>query len=471
MGLFSFLFSKKKKFRTTYEAETFRAVFREAEELFLRVQKSEELTRFQMLEEEVNSSAFKRRKKEVEQLSYKTSEYYKAEKQYKALLKQSKMRSYLLVHVSQELKGYEQFVQTPEYQEYQKLKVVVKSAGFDKRLHAAEYLAYKKILTNPKVGAAVKFEKLKRFKEYLEVKASDLPEKFVKLDAFVHSDEFKEDRKYLLDKNRYKTTEDYRMKEEYETLKKNPDIVKYKALLNDPYFNSMRKWQLVFEDNFEQGRLDSTKWITRYYPGERFLNDTYGVGEDVQLFTPDNISFQGSTATLTFRKESIIGKYWDPKLGIREKRYEYTSGLISTAAVFRQRYGRFEAKIKLNHAPVSACFWMLGDADVPHVEIMRCQSDGVSMGRAYRHKTVLKSDFQPLKELVLGDEYYIFTLEWTDEKMVWMVNDTVVKEVREDIPDEPMYVVLSLGTREVPADKYLPVRMDIDWVRGYRLRR
>ena len=267
-------------------------MFREAEELFLRVQKSEELTRFQMLEEEVNSSAFKRRKKEVEQLSYKTSEYYKAEKQYKALLKQSKMRSYLLVHVSQELKGYEQFVQTPEYQEYQKLKVVVKSAGFDKRLHAAEYLAYKKILTNPKVSAAVKFEKLKRFKEYLEVKASDLPEKFEKLDAFVHSDEFKEDRKYLLDKNRYKTTEDYRMKEEYETLKKNPDIVKYKALLNDPYFNSMRKWQLVFEDNFEQGRLDSTKWITRYYPGERFLNDTYGVGEDVQLFTPDNISFQ-----------------------------------------------------------------------------------------------------------------------------------------------------------------------------------
>lgn len=471
MGLFSFLFSKKKKFRTTYEAETFRAVFREDEELFLRVQKSEELKRFQMLEEEVNSSSFKRRKKEIEQLSYKNSEYYKAEKQYKALLKQSKLRSYLLVSVSQELKGYEQFIQTPEYEEFQKLRVIVKSVGFDKRLHAAEYLAYKKILTQPKVSAAVKFENLKRFKEYLEVKASDLPEKFEKLKAFVHSDEFKEDRKYLLDKNRYKTTEDYQMKEEYESLKKHPDIVKYTALQKDPYFNRMRKWQLVFEDDFEQGRLDATKWITRYYPGERFLNDTYGVGEDVQLFTPDNISFQGSTATLTFRKESIIGKYWDPKLGIREKRYEYSSGLISTAAVFRQRYGRFEAKIKLNHSPVTACFWMLGNANVPHVEIMKCQADGVSMGRIYRHKMESKSDIQPLKELPLGDEYYIFTLEWTEEKMTWLVNDTVVKEVREDIPDEPMYVVLSLGAREVPADKHLPVRMDIDWVRGYRLKR
>ena len=44
MGLFSFLFSKHKLLRTTYEAETFRAVFREDEELFLRVEKGEVLS-------------------------------------------------------------------------------------------------------------------------------------------------------------------------------------------------------------------------------------------------------------------------------------------------------------------------------------------------------------------------------------------------------------------------------------------
>lgn len=187
------------------------------------------------------------------------------------------------------------------------------------------------------------------------------------------------------------------------------------------------------------------------------MNDTYGVGNDVQLFTPDNVSLQGSAAVLSFRKESIIGKYWDQKLGIREKEYEYTSGMISTAAVFRQRYGRFEAKIKLNHSPVTSCFWMLGNTDMPHIEIMKCQADGVYMGRVYRHKTVPKSDIQQLKEVTLGDEYYIFTFEWTEEKMVWMVNDMVVKEVRENIPDEPMYIVLSLGAQEVPADKLLPV--------------
>lgn len=60
MGLFSFLFSKHKLLRTTYEAETFRAVFREDEELFLRVEKGEELKRYRELEEYVNSLSLRK---------------------------------------------------------------------------------------------------------------------------------------------------------------------------------------------------------------------------------------------------------------------------------------------------------------------------------------------------------------------------------------------------------------------------
>ena len=155
MGLFSFLFSKHKLLRTTYEAETFRAVFREDEELFLRVEKGEELKRYRELEEYVNSAQFKERRKEIEQLSYKDSEYYKA------LLKVRKLQSYLLIADSEELKGYERVKALPEYQEYQKLKVMVMSAGFDKKLHAVEYKAYQEIIRQPKIAALIKLEKLR----------------------------------------------------------------------------------------------------------------------------------------------------------------------------------------------------------------------------------------------------------------------------------------------------------------------
>ena len=274
MGLFSFLFSKHKLLRTTYEAETFRAVFREDEELFLRVEKGEELKRYRELEEYVNSAQFKERRKEIEQLSYKDSEYYKAERQYKALLKVRKLQSYLLIADSEELKGYERVKALPEYQEYQKLKVMVMSAGFDKKLHAVEYKAYQEIIRQPKIAALIKLEKLRRFKEYREVKDTDLPQKFTHLETYIRSEEFKRNRAYLLNKNRYQTTEDYQLLCEFDALKKRPEIAKYILLAQDPYFNSMRRWQLVFEDDFNQGRLDETKWITRYYAGERFLNDT-----------------------------------------------------------------------------------------------------------------------------------------------------------------------------------------------------
>lgn len=471
MGLFSFLFSKHKILRTTHEAETFRTVFREDEELFLKVEQSDDLKRFRELDKLVNSPQFTEQRKKIEQLSYKDSKYFTAEKQYKALLKMRKLKSYSLIKDSQELRGYEHVKTTDEYREYMKLKVIVKSAGFDKKLHANEFAAYKAIIARPKIAALIKFENLKQYKEYCEVNATDLPQEFEQLAAYIQSDEFKNNRKFLLDKNRYQTTEEYKLLQEYETLKSRPDIVKYNTLLNDPYFNSMRKWKLVFEDNFDQGRLDDTKWITRYYAGERFLNDTYGVGNDVQLYTADNIAFNNTNISLNFRKESIIGKYWDSQVGIRERKYDYTSAMISTAASFRQRYGRFEAKVKLNRSAVTSCFWMLGDTDVPHVEIMKCRADGVHLGRAFTYKAAVNNDSQLLKEIELGNEYYIFTLEWTEEKMVWMVNDMVVKEERENIPDVPMYIVFSLGATATPADKYVPARMDIDWVKAYRLKK
>lgn len=471
MGFFTFLFSKNKILRTTHEAEIFRAVFRENEELFLKVEKSDDLKRYRELEEEVNSAPFKQRRKEIEQLSYKDSKYYTTEKQYKTLLKMRKLKSYLLINGSQELKGYEHLKNTDDYQEYMKLGVIVRSADFDKKLHANEYAAYKKCIAQPKIAALIKFENLRHYKEYIEVAGTKLPKEFEQLAAFIQSDDFKKNRKFLMDKNRYQTTDDYKLVQEYEALKKHPDIIKYNALLNDPYFNSMRKWQLVFEDEFDKGHLDVTKWITRYYAGERFLNDTYGVGKDVQLHTADNVTFSGSAVRLNFKKESIIGKYWDHKVGIRERKYDYTSAMISTATSFRQRYGRFEAKVKLNRSAVTSCFWMLGDADMPHVEIMKCQNQGVSMGRCYLHKKTLKNDCHLLKEIELGNEYYIFTLEWTEDKMVWMVNDLVVKEEHENIPDTPMYVVFSLGATDKPADKHVPASMEIDWVKGYRLKR
>ncbi|MDE5638972.1 MAG: family 16 glycosylhydrolase [Odoribacter sp.] len=464
------LFSKNKKIRSTYEVETLRKAFDEDYEIYNRVGDSGDLKRYNELNAYVNSPVFKERRKKIEQLSYKGSEYHAAEKKYKKLLKSSKLKSYYIILGSQELKGYLKIKESSSYAEFAKLHVVVHAAGFDKKLRPEEYLAYRKLLKDPKIKALLRFEKKRQFRDYVEMKQSSVPQEFEQLSAYIKSDEFRKNREYLLNKKRYFTTDDYKLSCEFRELKKRPDIVKYFSLSADSNFRNMCKWELVFRDDFNQGKLDGKHWITRYYAGERFLDDTYAVGQDVQLFTTDNMAFTNSSVILKFRKESIIGKYWDNALGIREKSFEYTSGLLSTAIDFRQCYGKFEAKIKLSRSAVKQCFWLRGDMDMPHVQIMENGPEGVKMGTITVSGNKRCNTVQPLKDLKLLNDYYIFTLEWTRDKLVWRVNDTVVKEIRENIPDIPMYVILSLGTNEEPSERAVPATMEIDWVRFYKMK-
>lgn len=464
------LFSRSKKIRTTADAETLRKVFDEDYALYRKVGESDDLKRFYELDEYVNSPVFKNKRKQIEHLKYKESEYYNREKDYKKLLKAEKLRNYYLIKESQELQGYLKIKETDEYAQYARLRVIVTTPGFDKKLRPEEYVAYRNIVAHPKIKALILFEKNKRFRHYAEVKATTLPQEFEKLTAYIKSDEFRKNREYLLNKKRYETTDDYKLLCEYEALKKRPDVVKYFSLQSDVHFKNMCRWEPVFEDTFRGGSLDEQKWITRYYAGERFLNDTYGVGDDVQLFLPENISFTERSVQLNFKKEQIIGKYWDASLGIREKKYEYTSAALSTACAFRQCFGRFEAKIKVNHSSVMPCFGMRGDRDMPHIEIMKFGTNGLQMGKIYTSKGKVVNEIMPLKDIHLSNDFYIFTLEWTREKMVWMVNDTVVKEVHENIPDIPMYVFFRLGCNQEPGGKCVPSRMEIEWVRFYKMK-
>lgn len=471
MGLFSFLFPKNKIIRSTHEAETLREVFRENNEIFTKVEQGEDLKHLLELEEYVDSPEFKSRKKEVEQLTYRGSEYLKAEKQYKALLKSEKLRAYYLIKDSEELRGYEQIRKTELFQTYMKLRVIVMSPGFDKKLQASEYLSYQEIVRNPKIAAMIRFEKNRKYRDYLDVKKTKLPQEFEELAAYIKSDEFKKNRAFLVNKKRYQTTEDYRLACEYEKLRHRPDVAKYYSLCEDSYFKELRNWEIAFQDNFNTGRLDDGKWITKYYAGERFLNDTYGVGKDVQLFTGDNVSFTENAVCLNFRKESIIGKYWDSNFGIKERKYDYTSAILSTATSFRQRYGKFEAKIKLSHCVINQCFWMSADLDVPHVDILRSDAEGIHAGNVYPCHGKCNSTSQLLKDIKLTNGYYIFTLEWTVDKLVWKVNDVFVREVHENIPDVPMYINLSLGATDVPGERSLPCRMEIEWVKIYKMKK
>jgi len=67
--------------------------------------------------------------------------------------------------------------------------------------------------------------------------------------------------------------------------------------------------------------------------------------------------------------------------------------------------------------------------------------------------------------LPYSKNYFIYTLEWTPEKLAWKINGTEVYTQTSDLPQEPMYVLFAGGL-----DKPISgmTSMDIDWIRVYK---
>ena len=161
------------------------------------------------------------------------------------------------------------------------------------------------------------------------------------------------------------------------------------------------------------------------------------------------------------KSQKVTGKVWSATKGFSTKEFSYTSGLINSGAGFRQKYGIFSAKIKLGDPNAKNAFWMLADKITPHIDICRTSKGKVwsdfFSSKGNNVKTSIGSRY--------ANDFYIYTLEWTSDKLVWKINNTVVFTQTNDVPQEPMYVILSGGT-----DKPLNgmTSMEIDWVRVYK---
>jgi len=76
------------------------------------------------------------------------------------------------------------------------------------------------------------------------------------------------------------------------------------------------------------------------------------------------------------------------------------------------------------------------------------------------------SSVKKLGGLNFSKDYFIYSLEWTPEKLVWKINDVVLYEQTKGVPEEPMYVVLSSGILKDESFNG-QVAMEVDWVRAY----
>jgi hypothetical protein len=360
--------------------------------------------------------------------------------------------------------AFKDFENSEELKNYLELEKEVTSSSFAIR---------KKQIFKEKYKASEAYRKETRYNQLMKrLKGEESPE-LKELERYLNSEEFFQKKQYLTmkPKERYETTEEYRKETEYQTLKKSEKMVWYYKTKKKYPFKEIEKWDCTFEDNFKGSTLDTSKWMTRYYWGDQTLNSSFVLEDDKSFITNgDNVEFYDNKARIVTKAGKARGLAWRSEQGFVEEDFDFTSGMISSAGSFKQKYGVFKAKVKMAEGSVSQAFWMVSDTMLPHVDVARYEN-----GKLYANCFWGKSG-NPQKSISktgggkYENEFFIFTLEWTPNKLVWKINNKVFKTQTSGVPQDPMYINFSANLKKDASENGLPSAMEIDWIRVYKLK-
>ena len=427
---------------------------------------SQKIRDFEELESFIKSNAF-RQKQKMKPITFKDSDEYRKLVEYKSLKSDPEIKAYLKALKKGNATKSKAVLKFEELGNYIKsgeflAKKNMKPITFKDTEEYKKLLEYNRQKSNLDIREYYKFKASKEYANFLNTDGSARLARFNELRDYIATPGFKERKTYLLDTKRFEKTEEFKELKEFEKLKKHEDIIWYFKVKDSDKFDVLKKKELTFNDDFEGDRLDAKKWLTTYYWGDKLLKDGYSVETDLQAYTEkDNLEIRNSLLKIHTKPQRVTGKVWSASSGFMTREFNFTSGLINSGKSFRQKYGIFSAKIKLGNPSARNNFWMLTDKITPHIDICR-----TSNGKVW-------ADFAPdsghLSKASIGSRYandfFIYTLEWTQDKLVWKINGEEVFRRTSNVPQEPMYVLLAGGL-----DKPISgmTTMEVDWVRVYR---
>ncbi|MDR2127243.1 MAG: family 16 glycosylhydrolase [Prevotellaceae bacterium] len=354
--------------------------------------------------------------------------------------------------------AYLKFMKLKEYVESGRCKNDIDVVKNQKFKNSAEYELEKKL------KYLSKNKKVKHFLSSGSNSNSFEVEKYLHLKQKSETQEFKERKAYLCDKDKHKKCEAYKTFEDYTYLKKSADIKLLPKLQESckKYVSEMSKWKGSFGDDFTSAILEK-KWITQPVTVFRHLHKPYTQSGDLQFISNGkNINVTNSLLQIITRKEQANGLLWSDS-GFVPKKFSYTSGTISTATKFVQTYGKIEAKILPPKTKGTYhAFWLGSEQMLPFINIF-CVKDGkIQVGAFSNSQSVVKKLPIPLKQ-----KFYIVGIEWNPSEIIWTINGKKVFSTNILI-SEQMYLAFSSGVKQELNDIDLPISFDIDWIKCYK---
>ncbi|HUB01782.1 MAG TPA: glycoside hydrolase family 16 protein [Terriglobales bacterium] len=244
-------------------------------------------------------------------------------------------------------------------------------------------------------------------------------------------------------------------------------------------------WKLVWSDEFNGpngSAIDVSKWVI----------ETGGKGwgnKEKEYYTDrlQNLFLQNGNLVIRALKE----KYTGPDRITRK----YTSGRMKTQGKFSQKYGRFEARIKIPAGQgMWPAFWMLGD-DITQVGWPGCGEidimenigkepgiiHGSIHGPGYTGTVGIEAPYHLPDMQRFAEDFHVFAIEWDPASISFYVDHNLyVTRTRADLRpgwkwvfDKPFFLILNLAVGgdwpgNPNSSTVFPADMLVDYVRVYQ---
>ncbi|MEK6154665.1 glycoside hydrolase family 16 protein [Flavobacteriaceae bacterium 3-367] len=236
--------------------------------------------------------------------------------------------------------------------------------------------------------------------------------------------------------------------------------------------------QLVMFDEFStDGAPDSMLWGFDIGTGENGWGNN-----ELQYYTdrPENVEVVNGILLIKAQEESFEGS-------------SYTSARLLTKDLFEQRYGRFEARIRLPYGQgIWPAFWMLG-ADIDEnpwpgageIDIMEYRGQNPSLLIGSVHGPGYSGGNAISKEYTLENDrfdtgFHIFGIEWGPEYINFYVDDVLYNQITpadvtgQWVFNKPFYILINLAVGgsfvgSPNAETTFPQTMLVDYVRVYNI--
>ena len=202
--------------------------------------------------------------------------------------------------------------------------------------------------------------------------------------------------------------------------------------------------------------------------------------KELQYYTDhsDNVVVKDGMLKITAVSESYQGS-------------AYTSARLKTQGKFEQKYGRFEARIKLPWGQgIWPAFWMLGSnfetvswPQCGEIDIMEFKGQepttihGSLHGPGYSAATPITKSYELINDR-FDTGFHVFGIEWGKDYINYYVDDVLYNQITpkdadgEWVFDQPFFIILNLavGGNYVGAPTsgtVFPQEMLVDYVRVY----